>query len=305
MVTSTSSRPRLVALRSPARRRAEISYVPCAPSPTHCARTASMCVSPASRLSGASIFTGFMAISGLPQKIAELIVDANLSVGMVLLIVCLLYVFLGCFLDSISMMLLTLPVLLPVLHTLHINLIWFGIVVVKRWRPRVQQVDVAHECLNALVVITIKQIPPDASVVTPLVPLRDFTTHKEQLLAGVSPHETEVCPKVGELLPCVARHLPDQRSFAVDNFVVGQWKNKILRKRVQQAEGNLVVVPATVDRISLDIPQGVVHPPHIPFERESEATFRHGPGNAGPSGGFLRDRHCAWTPLGHNCIEVS
>ncbi len=82
-------------------------------------------------LVGASIFTGFMAISGVPQKLAEVIVEANLSVGMVLLIICLAYIFLGCFLDSISMMLLTLPVLLPVLHSLDINLIWFGIIVVK------------------------------------------------------------------------------------------------------------------------------------------------------------------------------
>ncbi|MFN0301785.1 MAG: TRAP transporter large permease [Burkholderiales bacterium] len=82
-------------------------------------------------LVGASIFSGFMAISGVPQKLAEVIVEAKLSVGMVLLIVCVVYIFLGCFLDSISMMLLTLPVLLPVLKSLDINLIWFGIIVVK------------------------------------------------------------------------------------------------------------------------------------------------------------------------------
>jgi tripartite ATP-independent transporter DctM subunit len=82
-------------------------------------------------LIGASIFTAFMAFSGLPQKIAEVIVEAQLSVGMVLLIICILYVFLGCFLDSISMMLLTIPVLLPVLNGLNVNLIWFGIIVVK------------------------------------------------------------------------------------------------------------------------------------------------------------------------------
>lgn len=82
-------------------------------------------------LVGASIFTGFMAISGVPQKLAEIIVEGKLSVGMVLLIVCLAYLFLGMFLDSISMMLLTLPVLLPVLKQLDVNLIWFGIIVVK------------------------------------------------------------------------------------------------------------------------------------------------------------------------------
>lgn len=82
-------------------------------------------------LVGASIFTGFMAISGVPQKLAEAIVEAKLPVAVVILIVCIVYIFLGCFLDSISMMLLTLPVLLPVLKSLDINLIWFGIIVVK------------------------------------------------------------------------------------------------------------------------------------------------------------------------------
>jgi tripartite ATP-independent transporter DctM subunit len=82
-------------------------------------------------LIGASIFTGFMAISGVPQKLAEIIVEANLSIGMLLLIICIVFIFLGCFLDSISMMLLTLPVLLPVLNQLNISLIWFGIIVVK------------------------------------------------------------------------------------------------------------------------------------------------------------------------------
>jgi tripartite ATP-independent transporter DctM subunit len=82
-------------------------------------------------LVGASIFTGFMAISGVPQKLAEVIVESNLSVWAVLLIVCVVYFFLGMFLDSISMMLLTLPVLLPVLKQLDVNLIWFGIIVVK------------------------------------------------------------------------------------------------------------------------------------------------------------------------------
>jgi TRAP-type C4-dicarboxylate transport system permease large subunit len=82
-------------------------------------------------LIGASIFTGFTAVSGLPQKLSQAIANANLSVGGVLLIVSLVYIFLGCFLDSISMMLLTVPVLLPILTQLKVNLIWFGIIIVK------------------------------------------------------------------------------------------------------------------------------------------------------------------------------
>jgi TRAP-type C4-dicarboxylate transport system permease large subunit len=72
-----------------------------------------------------------MAISGLPQQLAEFIVEAKLSFAVVMLIICIVFIFLGCFLDSISMMLLTIPVLLPVLNNLDINLIWFGIIVVK------------------------------------------------------------------------------------------------------------------------------------------------------------------------------
>lgn len=82
-------------------------------------------------LVGASIFTGFMAISGVPQILAELIIDGKYSMWTVLAIICVVYLFLGMFLDSISMMLLTLPVLLPVLKALDIDMIWFGIIVVK------------------------------------------------------------------------------------------------------------------------------------------------------------------------------
>jgi C4-dicarboxylate transporter DctM subunit len=82
-------------------------------------------------LVGATIFTGFMALSGLPQLIAQWITDAKVGVGGFIAIVSVLYIFLGCFLDSISMMLLTIPVLLPVIKQLDINLIWFGIIVVK------------------------------------------------------------------------------------------------------------------------------------------------------------------------------
>ncbi len=82
-------------------------------------------------LIGASLFSAFMAFSGLPQKLAEVIVETQMSLWMVLIIICVLFVFLGCFLNSISMMLLTIPVLLPVLKGLDVNLIWFGIIVVK------------------------------------------------------------------------------------------------------------------------------------------------------------------------------
>ena len=80
---------------------------------------------------GASVFSTFMALSGLPDRLADMIVGANLSAYGVIAVTVAVYLFLGCFMDSTSMMLLTLPVLLPILNELDINLIWFGILVVK------------------------------------------------------------------------------------------------------------------------------------------------------------------------------
>jgi C4-dicarboxylate transporter, DctM subunit len=79
----------------------------------------------------ATIFTRFVAISGVPQALAQFIIDLGLTPTMLVILLSVLYIFLGMFLDSVSMMLLTLPVLLPVLIKLNVNLIWFGIVFVK------------------------------------------------------------------------------------------------------------------------------------------------------------------------------
>jgi C4-dicarboxylate transporter, DctM subunit len=110
----------------------------------------------------ASIFTGFIAISGLPQKLAALIIEWRLPVLTVILVTCVVYIFLGMFLDSISMMLLTLPVLLPILSQFQVDLIWFGIIVVKL---------VEIGCLTPPFGITVYVVK---GVVGDLVPLEDI-----------------------------------------------------------------------------------------------------------------------------------
>lgn len=79
----------------------------------------------------ATVFTRFVAISGVPQVLSGLIIDIGAPPVVLLIALCVLYIFLGMFLDSISMMLLTLPVLLPILVDLDVNLIWFGVLIVK------------------------------------------------------------------------------------------------------------------------------------------------------------------------------
>jgi C4-dicarboxylate transporter, DctM subunit len=76
-------------------------------------------------------FVVFIDATGLPQEVSKVIVAANLPIWAFLGIIMLLYLFLGCFLPSIASLLLTIPILLPVLNGMDVNLIWFGILFVK------------------------------------------------------------------------------------------------------------------------------------------------------------------------------
>ena len=82
-------------------------------------------------LAGAVIFVVFITLSGLPNVLASWIVAANLPVTIFLLMITVLYIILGCFLPSVSLLLVTMPILLPVLIELQVNLIWFGIIFIK------------------------------------------------------------------------------------------------------------------------------------------------------------------------------
>ena len=80
---------------------------------------------------GASLFTKFMAISDLPNVIVEGILMMQIHPMLILAGLSLVYVFLGMFLDPVGVMLLTLPIVFPVMEGLGFNLIWFGIIMIK------------------------------------------------------------------------------------------------------------------------------------------------------------------------------
>ena len=77
----------------------------------------------------AALFSRFIALSTLPVWITGQL--AGLDTTWVIILICLLFIVLGCFLESISIILLTMPVLSPLLHELNINLIWFGVLAIK------------------------------------------------------------------------------------------------------------------------------------------------------------------------------
>jgi C4-dicarboxylate transporter DctM subunit len=80
---------------------------------------------------GAILLTRFLALSGFTAFIAEVVIEGEVSQLALILGTMAVLLFLGCFLDPIGIMLLTLPVFLPAVEGLHINLIWYGILLTK------------------------------------------------------------------------------------------------------------------------------------------------------------------------------
>jgi tripartite ATP-independent transporter DctM subunit len=80
---------------------------------------------------GAILLTRFLAIAGVPQYLVGAIGDLALNPLTLVLCMTAIYLVLGCFLDSIGLMLLTLPIFLPMFRALHLDLIWLGVLVVK------------------------------------------------------------------------------------------------------------------------------------------------------------------------------
>ena len=80
---------------------------------------------------GASLLTRFLALSGAGDYLSELIISLNSGHFMLLLAIVLIYVFLGMFLEPIGAMLLTLPIILPIVDNAGLSLLWFGVVLTK------------------------------------------------------------------------------------------------------------------------------------------------------------------------------
>ena len=81
-------------------------------------------------LAGASFLTLAMGYIGLPRHLAEAIGALGLTPFWLLFCLMAFYIVLGCFLDGISMVVLTMGVLMPTIQAAGIDLIWFGIFIV-------------------------------------------------------------------------------------------------------------------------------------------------------------------------------
>lgn len=80
---------------------------------------------------GASLLTRFLTLSGAGDYLSELMIGSDTSTVMLLLGMAAVYLLLGMFLEPIGAMLLTLPIVLPIIESAGLSLLWFGVVLTK------------------------------------------------------------------------------------------------------------------------------------------------------------------------------
>ncbi len=84
---------------------------------------------------GAAFYNGFLALTQVPQELATWVVEQGYNPWLVLVMILALYLVFGCLMDSLSMILLTIPIFFPIVSALDFGLsseefaIWFGIIV--------------------------------------------------------------------------------------------------------------------------------------------------------------------------------
>lgn len=84
---------------------------------------------------GAAVFNGFLALSQVPQELANYVLEQDVNAWAILLSVLVLYLLFGCVMDSLSMILLTVPIFFPIVSGLDFGMtteefaLWFGILV--------------------------------------------------------------------------------------------------------------------------------------------------------------------------------
>lgn len=84
---------------------------------------------------GAAFYNGFLALTQVPQELSHFVVSQGFSPWTVLTLILIFYLVFGCLMDSVSMILLTIPIFFPVISVLDFGMspehvaIWFGILV--------------------------------------------------------------------------------------------------------------------------------------------------------------------------------
>ncbi len=81
-------------------------------------------------LIGALVFGYFLTITQTPQKVTEFLTGLGMGRYGVLVLIMLMYLLLGCIMDAMAMIVLTIPIIFPVVTALGFDPIWFGVIIV-------------------------------------------------------------------------------------------------------------------------------------------------------------------------------
>jgi len=77
---------------------------------------------------GSMAFSQIMAFSGASAGLIQVVSVLNVSPIMVIIVMQVLLLFLGCFMDNLSMVMIAIPIYLPVANALHLNILWFSLI---------------------------------------------------------------------------------------------------------------------------------------------------------------------------------
>jgi C4-dicarboxylate transporter, DctM subunit len=111
-------------------------------------------------LIGALMFGYFLTITQTPQKLTAFLTGLGVGPYGVLLLILLMYLVLGCLMDAMAMIILTVPIIFPVIVQLGFDPIWFGIIIVMTVELGLITPPVGMN------VFVIKSVVPDASFST-------------------------------------------------------------------------------------------------------------------------------------------
>ena len=81
-------------------------------------------------LIGALLFGYFLTVTQTPQKVTEFLTGLGIGSYGVLTLIMLMYLVLGCLMDALAMVILTVPIIFPVIKELGFDPIWFGVIIV-------------------------------------------------------------------------------------------------------------------------------------------------------------------------------
>ncbi len=79
---------------------------------------------------GASVFSAFLALTGLPMALSTTVAGLAVNRYVILVALIVVYMILGCVMEVYSIMILTLPIIFPIIETLQFDPIWFGVIMV-------------------------------------------------------------------------------------------------------------------------------------------------------------------------------